>query len=149
MLNKSVALFNEFYGTRATITKPMIGDILITVEGHTRAFKDEESLIHFLMCGTSHRGFIERPSQYYTAFNIAMMALERINSSFIITFNMTEDGRVKLWCRDGFGWNVISTYANIHAMYQHVLSHSGFYELEKAINKRVSLWQRLKAIWGL
>lgn len=146
MLNKSVNLFNEFHGVKAEVMAVDNDHFTLVLNGTMKGFDSIGEVMHFLLCGTTHLSFVKQNGEYYTAYNLAMMYLNRRCGCNGLVFSVGGNGKTTLWGLDGVSWYKVAEYSCLGSLYHAILSDSGVASIRSAVRGQTSFLSKLKRL---
>lgn len=144
MLEKSLSLFNEFHGINATITNTGEDHYTLHIGDLMRGFTSKGELVHYLMCGTTHIA-LTSDGDYYTAYNIAMMYLNRRCGCNNLVFSVASNGKTTLWGLDGVSWYRVGEYSCLTSLYYAILM-GNVSSIREAVRGQASFLSKLKRL---
>ena len=146
MLEKCVSLFNEFHGVKAEVMQVSEHQYTLVCQGEMRGFTSESDVIHFLLCGTSHLPMFAKSGEYFTAYNLAMMYINRrCGEGSTLVYSVAGNGKATLWGLNGSGWFKVAEYSCLASLYQAVLE-TGIDKIRKAVKGETSFLSTVKRL---
>lgn len=147
MLQKSLSLFNEFHGVKAEVMQVSEHHYTLVCQGVMKGFDSESELVHFLLCGTSHLTFMTNSGDYFTAYNLAMMFLNRrCGEGSTLVYSVSTGGKATLWGLNGSGWFKVAEYSCLHALYWDIIGLHGVDKVRKVMKGKTSFLSTLKRL---
>lgn len=147
MLKKSVSLFNEFHGVNAQVHTLDTNHYTLIIGSEMRGFSSKSEVVNFLLCGTTHLGMMGAKGEYFTAYNLAMMYLNRRCPNAGLVYSIATGGKTTLWGINGSGWFKVGEYSCLNSLY-HAILCGDVSEIRQKVKGQTSFLSTLKRLIG-